>query len=173
MGRTMTAPAGQHHIHIRPAAADDCAAIAAVLVAAFAEYAPLYTPEGLAATTPASDTIRNRLDEGSIWVAEREEDAEIVGTVGTVAAVVRAQGLYIRSMAVLPSARGQQIGEALFAQVERFAAAQGHTRLFLSTTPFLARAIRLYERLGFRQSDDGPHELFGTPLFTMVKSLAT
>jgi GNAT superfamily N-acetyltransferase len=165
----MTAPAGQQHIRIRPAAADDCAAIAAVLVAAFAEYAPLYTPEGLAATTPASDTIRNRLDEGPIWVAEREEDAEIVGTV---AAVVRERGLYIRSMAVLPSARGQQIGEALFAQVERFAAAQGHTRLFLSTTPFLARAIRLYERLGFQQSDEGPHELFGTPLVTMIKSLA-
>ena len=165
----MTAPAGQHHIRIRPAAADDCAAIAAVLGAAFAEYTPLYTPEGLAATTPASDTILNRLDEGPIWVAEREEDAVIVGTV---AAVARERGLYIRSMAVLPSARGHQIGEALFAQVERFAAARGHMRLFLSTTPFLARAIRLYERLGFQQSDEGPHELFGTPLVTMVKTLA-
>jgi ribosomal protein S18 acetylase RimI-like enzyme len=170
MGRTMTAFVGQHHIRIRPAAADDCDAIAAVLVAAFAEYAPLYTPAGLAATTPASDTIRNRLGEGPIWVAERKEDSQIVGTV---AAVARAHGLYIRSMAVLPSARGQQIGEALIAQVERFAAAQGHTRLFLSTTPFLVRAIRLYERLGFQQSDDGPHELFGTPLVTMVKILAT
>src|SRR5258708_3449813 len=59
-GWTMTAPIGQQHIRIRPAAADDCAAIAAVLSAAFAEDTPLYTPEGLAATTPASDTLRNR-----------------------------------------------------------------------------------------------------------------
>src|SRR5258708_12476035 len=58
-GWTMTAPAGQQHIRIRPAAADDCAAIAAVLVAAFAEYAPLYTPEGLAATTPATHPTRH------------------------------------------------------------------------------------------------------------------
>src|SRR5260370_41483375 len=101
MGRTMTASAGQHHIRIRPAAADDCDAIAAVLVAAFAEYAPLYTPTGLAAITPASDTIRNRLGEGPIWGAERRENSEIVGTV---AAAGRDHGLYIRTPARLPTA---------------------------------------------------------------------
>jgi hypothetical protein len=41
----------------------------------------------------------------------------------------------------------------------------------LSTTPFLAFAIALYERFGFRRSDAGPRELFGTPLFTMTKDL--
>ncbi len=33
------------------------------------------------------------------------------------------------------------------------------------------RAIALYERYGFRRTDDGPSALFGTPLFTMVKTL--
>jgi short-subunit dehydrogenase len=40
----------------------------------------------------------------------------------------------------------------------------------LSTTP-LTRAISLYEQYGFRRSDEGPNNLFGTPLFTMVKVL--
>jgi hypothetical protein len=43
--------------------------------------------------------------------------------------------------------------------------------LFLSTTPFLTHAIVLYEGLGFQRSNEGPHDLFGTPLFTMVKTL--
>jgi putative acetyltransferase len=75
-------------------------------------------------------------------------------------------------MVVRPTARGQRIGERLLAQVENFAVAEGLGRLFLSTTPFLDRAIRLYERLGFQRINEGPHDLFGTPLFTMEKFLS-
>jgi ribosomal protein S18 acetylase RimI-like enzyme len=74
-------------------------------------------------------------------------------------------------MAVLPRARGKKIGWSLLKAVEHFARRQNCRRMFLSTTPFLHRAIRLYERFGFRRGAEGPHELFGTPLFTMVKRL--
>ena len=74
-------------------------------------------------------------------------------------------------MAVLPAARGQRVGELLLKQVEDFAIAHGCRRLFLSTTPFLSRAIRLYERFGFRRTEEGPGDLFGTPLYTMEKML--
>jgi len=30
-----------------------------------------------------------------------------------------------------------------------------------------------YERFGFERTDDGPFDLFGTPLFTMVEPLAS
>jgi ribosomal protein S18 acetylase RimI-like enzyme len=43
--------------------------------------------------------------------------------------------------------------------------------MFLSTTPFLIGAISLYERAGFRRTGEGPHDLFGTPLFSMEKVL--
>jgi ribosomal protein S18 acetylase RimI-like enzyme len=74
-------------------------------------------------------------------------------------------------MAVLPSARGQRIGELLLGHIQTLAISQGFKRLLLSTTPFLTRAIQLYERSGFQKTDEGPHDLFGTPLFTMVKNL--
>src|SRR5947209_10778690 len=75
-------------------------------------------------------------------------------------------------MSVLQQLRRQRVGYALLLKVEEFAAASGCRRLHLSTTPFLARAIRLYEEYGFRRIDEGPHDLFGTPLFTMEKSLS-
>lgn len=156
----------QPSIQIRLAEASDAASIASVLHASFVEYESAYTPEAFAATTPTSDRVQSRLSEGPVWVAALNE-----AIVGTVAAVPRGEALYVRSMAVLPTARGHGIGALLFEQVERFAAAQGLTLLILSTTPFLTRAIRLYERLGFQRSAEGPHKLFGAPLFTMVKTL--
>jgi len=149
---------------IRNAAIDESPSIASVLRQSFIEYEPLYTPAGFSATTPTSDQIRERWSEGPVWVAVRKDI-----TIGTVAAVPKSSGLYVRSMAVLPSARGQGIALQLLKEIERFAINHHHTRLFLSTTPFLKHAIRLYENFGFQRSEEGTHDLFGTPLFTMVK----
>jgi len=153
-------------IEIRRAVREDAESIAGVLRDSFVEYESSYTPEAFAATTPQRDQIENRMKEGPVWVAAREK---II--VGTVAAVARDEALYIRGMAVLPMIRGQGVGELLLEEVERFASGHGYRRLILSTTPFLARAIRLYENSGFRPNTEGPHDLFGTPLFTMAKSL--
>ncbi|HET6668967.1 MAG TPA: GNAT family N-acetyltransferase [Pyrinomonadaceae bacterium] len=149
---------------IRPAVPDDASSIASVLYAAFVEYKSSYTPEAFASTTPAADQIQRRLSEGPVWVVLRDESI-----VGTVAVVPKGESLYVRGMAVLPDARGQKIGELLLAHIESFASARGFKRLLLSTTPFLSSAIRLYERFGFRRISDGPHDLFGTPIFTMEK----
>lgn len=153
-------------IQIRRAGADDAASIASVLSGSFAEYKTSYTPEGFAATTPTADEIQNRVNEGPVWVAL---SGDVI--IGTVSVVPQGEALYIRSMAILPSARGQHIGELMLEQIESFAFEHAYRRLILSTTPFLTRAIRLYQRFGFRQSPEGPDELFGTPLFTMVKNL--
>ena len=151
-------------LRIREGSAADAEAIASLLKAAFQEFEPLYTPEGFRATTPAAEEIRPRFTEGPIWVAE--QDGRIVGTVSV---VPKSEGLYIRSMAVHPGARGNGIAALLLETVEKAAALLPCSRLVLSTTPFLSAAIHLYERAGFRRTGDGPHDLFGTPLMTMVK----
>ena len=152
--------------NIRRATRSDLSEIASLMHEAFVEYRSLYTEEAFLATTPNAEQIAVRITEGPVWVA-------IVGNeiAGTVAVVERGDDLYIRGMAVLPSARGHRLGELLLKQIERFGHERNLKRLVLSTTPFLHRAIRLYERNGFQRTGDPPHELFGTPLFTMVKKL--
>src|SRR5260370_28934590 len=138
----MTMQREQPQIHVRLAVPDDAFSIASVLHAAFAEYESVYTPEAFAATTPTSDRILARFDEGPVWVAVRDDTM-----VGTVAAVPRGDALYIRSMAVLPAARGWEIGALLFGGAERFAAAHGDTHLVVSTTPFSRSDTRHSTRL--------------------------
>src|SRR3954468_8457388 len=88
-------------VPIRRATAVDAEAVAYLLRDSFREVERLYTREGYAATTPDAAVVRERLKEGPTWLAE---DGGF--PVGTVSAVLRDLDLYIRSMAVIPNARG-------------------------------------------------------------------
>jgi putative acetyltransferase len=154
------------HILDRNTDIEEASMIASLLRQAFIEYEWLYTPAAFAATTPTASQIEARWSEGPVWVAIQKGNI-----IGTIAAVPKSSGLYIRSMAVLPAARGQGIAGKLLKEIENFAIDHGYKRLFLSTTPFLHDAIRLYEKFGFVQASEGPYELHGTPLFTMEKFL--
>ena len=158
--------AGKIEIQISMAEPADAPSISAIMHESFIEYRASYTEKAFAATTPDYEQIISRMDEGPIWIAVR--DSTIVGTVSVVS---HSNALYIRGMAVPPSARGCRIGASLLKQVEDFAYSHKHKRLILSTTPFLFSAIRLYERMGFKRTNEGPHDLFGTPLFTMEKEI--
>ena len=153
-------------IQIRLASNTDVDALSVVLRQAFAEFEPLYTEGGFAATVLGADAIVLRMKEGPVWVAVYDEHL-----VGTAAAVRRAADVYVRGMAIVPGARGYGIGRLLLQEVESFARSCNAERLFLSTTPFLTAAIRLYQQFGFMRTGEGPHDLFGTQLFTMEKSL--
>jgi GNAT superfamily N-acetyltransferase len=155
-------------LQIRRATTEDAVAIATVLYESFREFRSLYTDGGFAATTPDANGIRARMKEGPVWIATRAN-----ATIGTVAAILRDKSLYIRGMAVLPTVRGTRVGKALMEEIERYADSIGCRRLLLSTTPFLTSAIGLYEKLGFRRCSTGPHDLFGTPLFTMEKTFSS
>jgi len=152
---------------IRRAGPEDARAIAAVLLESFSEFRALYTDGGFAATALGEVQVLARLQEGPVWVALGEGLM-----LGTGAAVAKSESVYIRGMAVLPKARGSGVGTRMLRQIEAWANGEGYTRLFLSTTPFLVSAIRLYEEFGFLRTDEGLHDLFGTPLFTMEKTVS-
>lgn len=149
---------------LRIATPKDAEKIAAVLTESFAEHESSYTARAYAATVPTVDEIKRRFGEGEVWVALSGDEF-----VGTVSIVDKNKALYIRSMAILPEARGNRIGERLLKEIEDYAVARNYRKLFLNTTPFLKRAIRLYEKFGFVLC--GTDDLFGTPLLTMEKSL--
>ena len=153
-------------IHIREAGPHDTEEVSRVLRLAFAKYEPLYTAQGFAATTPNSEEVSTRLREGPIWVAIHHET--IVGTAG---AVCKSSQCYVRGVAVLPEWRACGIASLLMATIECFAVVNKAGSLFLTTTPFLDDAIRLYSRLGFVLGNEHPQDLYGTPLLGMRKYL--
>lgn len=55
----------------------------------------------------------------------------------------------VKSMFVLPDARGKGVGEALLRQIEATARSNGHGAMKLETGNVLYAAHRLYERAGF------------------------
>src|SRR5437588_170543 len=124
-------------LEIRLASLEDAQAIAGVLHQSFVEFKALYTAPGFAATVLSSNQALARMREGPVWVALRDGVM-----LGTVAAVVKDKSVYIRGMAVLPAARGAEVGASLLRQVEDWARSGEFNRLFLSTTPFLHSAIR-------------------------------
>jgi GNAT superfamily N-acetyltransferase len=154
------------HFEIHRAAVADAAAISRVLYQWFLEFRHWYTAGGFAATALASEQILERMSQGPVWVASRDQ---IAG--GTIAAVRKRESAYIRGMAVLPSVRRTGVAAALLGEAEKWAVNEGCRRVLLSTTPFLTAAIRLYETSGFRRTDESRHDLFGTRLFTVEKTL--
>lgn len=157
----------QPAVRIRRAKQRDSAAIESLLRESFREYERAYTPEAFHITTPGKREIESRIKRWTVWVALH---ANVI--VGTVSAHPEGEVLHIRSMAVRPSMRGQRIGKLLLKHVESFALANGYKRLMLNTTPFLASAIRLYDRFGFR-AIGSERDWFGTRLSTMAKQLVS
>lgn len=142
----------------------DAEEISLLLKTAFAGYRPLYTDGGFKATTPSADEVQERLAAGPCWICAND-----VAITGTVCAKRQAQGLYVYGMAVHPEFRNHKIAQRLIEETEKYAANHFVHRLFLSTTPFLAEAIALYQKVGFVKVHLPPFDLHGTPLFTMEK----
>ena len=89
-------------LQIRLGVPEEAEVIAEVLYAAFAPFESGYTAQAFAATVISAEAVRKRFEEeGAIWVALK--NGEIVGTVSV---VPDGERLYIRSMAVRPSAQG-------------------------------------------------------------------
>jgi putative acetyltransferase len=165
VSKTKRATRHQAGIRIRKAKHGDAAAIESLLYESFLEYERAYTPEAFRITTPEKREIERRIKHWTVWVALR---GNVI--VGTVSAHPEGETLHIRSMAVRPSMRRRGIGKLLLQRVEKFASANRYKCLILNTTPFLASAIRLYERLGFRATGS-ERDWFGTTVSAMTKQV--
>jgi GNAT superfamily N-acetyltransferase len=158
-------PRSTYPLLVRGAFQADIMAISELLGHAFVEFEALYTPEAYVATVLPAEGVRNRLNEGPVWVAERE--SAVIGTVGAISV---SNALMVRGMAVHPEARGFGVAKRLLRVVEDFARRNGYKQLSLFTTPFLSQAIPMYQAAGFCFTGEtaNPH---GTKLLHMVKAL--
>lgn len=134
---------GDHQI--RKATVADAPAILACLAAAFEPYRDQYTPGAFADTVLDSQRVRDRLHEMCLFAAFSGGD--IAGTIGC--GVNGAEG-HIRGMAVLPDWEGKSLASGLLEAAEAELRRKGCEYVTLDTTEPLQRAMRFYEKHGYR-----------------------
>ena len=152
---------------IRNTTYEDCAAILECLRSAFAPYRESYTPEAFLDTVLTPETFGHRLLEMSVVVAT-SISGEVVGTIAY--KVLEGGEGHLRGMAVHPAWHGIGLSNSLLLTAENELRKAGCKRITLDTTEPLNRAIRFYEKNGYRPTGRIGC-FFGMPLFEYSKSV--
>jgi len=152
-------------VDVRKANRGDAEAILNCLSSAFEPHREQYTPDAFRDTVLCAETLEHRFQEMTILVAVVE--GQIVGTIG-----YQAHGAdgHLRGMAVLPDRQGTGAASALLQVAESRLRDLGCLHIALDTTEPLERAIRFYEKQGFRASGQ-IRDFFGMRLHEYVKRL--
>jgi ribosomal protein S18 acetylase RimI-like enzyme len=144
----------------------DATDIADLLKDSFMEFKQSYTKRAFTETVLGVYKIKERIYNKRTWIIL--VDGAISGTMSLIPAH---DTLYIKSVAVAPSARRRGLGTLMLDHAEHEAKRMRLRYLELTTTHFLSAARRLYENFGFEQR--GQKDLYGTPLIRMIKDLRT
>jgi len=147
--------------------ADDAAAVAALIRAAFAAQSVATDPPP-SALRVTRDDVAAQLRTGGGAVAEAGG-----ALAGSALWVEQDGGLYLGRLAVAPAWRGRGIARALMAAAEAAARAMGLPCVHLSTRIVLADNRRLFAACGFLETTRGTHPGYAEPTFVnMEKWLA-
>ena len=149
-------------MHVRRARPEE--EILRCLHAAFDPYRDRYTPAAFADTVP--DSPEERFRTMALFVALDEDTI-----IGTVACEVRGRQGHLRGMAVRPDEHGAGAARLLVEAAEAELRSRGCERVTLDTTPPLERAMRFYERCGYRRTARIA-DFFGMPLIEFEKRLS-
>ena len=152
---------------IRKAKEEDAPGILACLREAFEEFRSRYTSEGFLDTVLTAETLNERLEKMSVFVAVNSAN-DVVGTIAC-NVVSSAEG-HLRGMAVLPSMRGSGVAGQLLVNAEKELRLRGCARVTLVTTQPLERAMHFYEKHGYWRSGRIA-DFFGMPLIEYQKTL--
>jgi len=168
--RSRTAPSSTASagFRIRRAVEADASGILGCLSATFAAYRECYSEKGFMDTVLTPETLKHRMKQMVVFVAVRQSDGTVIGTVACGPA--GADEGHLRGMAVLPDCQGTGVAQQLLERAEAELCAKKCTRITLDTTEPLQRAIHFYERHGYRPSGK-VRDFFGMPLYEYVKEL--
>ncbi len=137
------------NISIRMAREEDIPGLIGCLGAAFEEFRSRYTVGAFEDTVLTPESVRQRLKEMTIFVAV-DSGGQVVGTIASQVVLVN-EG-HLRGMAVLPRLHGAGLAQRLLERAEEHLGEKGCARITLDTTEPLERAMRFYERNGYRRS---------------------
>ncbi|HEV2336432.1 MAG TPA: GNAT family N-acetyltransferase [Stellaceae bacterium] len=131
----------------RPAQPQDCAAVEAIVRAAYSVYIERIGKR----PGPMLDDYTRLIDQGTVSVIE---DAN-----GAIAALIvllpQPNHLLLDNIAVRPDRQGQGLGRRLVAFAQSEARRLGYAELRLYTHAMMTENIALYRRLGFRETGRG------------------
>lgn len=151
---------------IRRAEAGDASGVLSCLAEAFAPYRAAYSPAGFLDTVLDERTVLDRMREMTVLVAMDEQNV-VAGTVG--GAAQDGEG-HLRGMAVRPRYAATGVAQELLDAIELELRSSGCRRVTLDTTEPLQRAMRFYERNGYRRTGI-VQDFFGMPLIEYAKLL--
>jgi predicted N-acetyltransferase YhbS len=154
-------------ISIRKADPADFQGILECFQEAFAAYRSVYTPDAFHDTVVGPQALESRMATMCVFVAA-SSSGEVVGTVAC--NVVGLDEGHIRGMAVRPAWHGVDVSGKLIRSVETELRDRGCTRISLDATLPLQRAMRFYEKHGFRRSGR-IGDFYGMELVEFVKTL--
>lgn len=128
---------------LRPAQAEDVQAVRDVVDAAYAVYVPRIGREPAPMTADHAALIA----DGAVTVLEL--DGAVVGVL-----VVHGMDdhLLVENVAVAPAHQGRGLGRTLLAEAERLADQRGLGELRLYTNRLMIENLRMYPRLGYRET---------------------
>lgn len=152
-------------IDIRKANHDDINEIHRVLSESFGPYRKFYTKESYDATVISNDEIKNRINREDVDVLVFIYDGRIAGTVCL--DVMNGKILHVRSMGVRPGFQGKGIGKKILYEIDRIAKEKECDTISLECYDPLIKAIRLYEKFGFRRTGK-EIDYHGITVFEMI-----
>jgi putative acetyltransferase len=159
----------EQEIKIRPIEEKDNAALAHIIRSTLKEFGAnhpgtVYYDE----TTDRLSTLFN-VHGGVYFVAEMND--EILGGGGIFpTAGLPADTCELVKMYLLPQSRGKGLGIALLNKCIDFARGHGYKNIYLESMPELARAVKLYEKMGFKKLNApmGQSGHFGCGIWMML-----
>lgn len=151
----------------RPASGSDVPGLLQCLRRAFEPYRAQYSAGAFLDTTLTEQSARQRLGTMSVLVA-CDESGTVRGTISW--GVESAISAHVRGMAVDPDVEGSGVAQRLLDLALQQIRGTRRSRVTLDTTLPLRRAIRFYERNGFRPTGRVT-DYFGMPLHEYVLDL--
>jgi ribosomal protein S18 acetylase RimI-like enzyme len=151
---------------IRRATPEDTPGILECLRRAFEPYRESYTAPAFTDTVLTPEALEKRQSEMQILVAA-DATNRVIGTIAYRAS--NGEG-HIRGMAVWPEHQGCGVARALLGKAESDLRKLHCRSVTLDTTRPLSRAMRFYERSGFRRTGEIT-SFFGMELFAYQKEL--
>lgn len=152
---------------VRMAEREDIKGIHNILAEAFAPYRKDYTERAYNVTVVSIKEMENKLNDPSKLILVAQLQNKIVGTV---AVKMSSDNFYIQSMAVRPGVQREGIGMVILEAIERHAKEIDVNELSLECYEPLTKAIRLYEKFGFRKTGKR-RSYYGITIFEMKKNI--